>query len=251
MPRKDVALTVRDIAILELLAERRAETLDFLHERFYSDAIRRTAQNRLAQLTRAGYLHRERVSLRSSGGYMEPVFTLGPRAQAALTLRHRGAEVFRGRRFNPTLRRESLDHQIITNRVGEWLGAELRHEHLLPAPGKGAAFRHRPDATYTAAVPDQHGRRTVFLEVDLGHYSRERILGKVQAFLTTDDGRNMLIVSPTPERAGTIGLWLRDRYGEAITARTQSLTFEQINAGGYIRPGTEPAPPSPPGDYAL
>ena len=240
MARK-VALHDRDIAILSLLVERRVETLDYLHEAVFAGLSRKRVLNRLGDLARAGYLERLSVTLHDGPGRPESVYRLGPRAKPALELRSaRGHEAFRGRRFNPTLRESSIDHQVMTNRVGDWLGARLRPEHLLPAPGKGDAFRHRPDATYVAADADPHGRRTVYLEVDLGHYSRERILGKINAFLQAPDARAMLLVAPTPERAALLGLWARDIYGEAITERLQTLTFAEIRAGGYLRPGTEP-----------
>lgn len=240
---KKVALHQRDVEILALLVERRAETLDYLHGCFFSRSVPKVARNRLARLCKAGYLHRESVSLYGSNGRMESVYTLGPRAKAALILRRNAAaEAFNGRRFNPTLRAASLDHQIVTNRVGDWLGAELRHEHLLPAHGNGDAFRHRPDAVFTAAQADAQGRRTVFLEVDLGHYSRERILGKVKAFLSDTDARTIVFASPTPARAALVNSWIRDIYGDAIGQRMQTLTFDQLQAGGYLHPGAEPAP---------
>jgi hypothetical protein len=238
---RKVALRQRDVELLSLLVERRAETLDYLHARFFGDWTLKPARNRLARLCKAGYLHRESVSLHGTDGRLESVYTLGPRAKAALVLRRAAAaEAFDGRRFNPTLRSASLDHQILTNRVGDWLGADLRHEHLLPAHGKGDAFRHRPDAVYTAAQADAQGRRTVFLEVDLGHYSRERILGKVKAFLANDDARTIVFASPTPGRAALVNSWVRDVYGDAIGRRMQTLTFDQLREGGYLHPGAEP-----------
>lgn len=239
MARK-VALQQRDIAVLSLLVERRVETLEYLNETIFAGAKRKVVLNRLGDLARAGYLERLSVPLYGSDR-PESVYRLAPRAKAALEMRNaRGHEAFRGRRFNPSLRESSIDHQVMTNRVGDWLGAQLRPEHLLPAPGKGDAFRHRPDATYVAAQADGHGRRTVYLEVDLGHYSRERILGKISAFLQAPDARAMLLVAPTQERAALLGLWARDVYGEAIAERLQTLTFGEIRAGGYLRPGTEP-----------
>lgn len=238
---KKVALLGRDVELLGLLVERRAETLDYLHERFFPDWTLKSARNRLHRLQQGGYLLRTSVSLFGTDGRMESVYTLGPRAKKALELRSAaGSEAFRGRRFNPTLRETSIDHQILTNRVGDWLGAELRPEHLLPAPGGRDAFRHRPDAVYTARQADANGRRLVFLEVDLGHYSRERILGKVNAFLESPEARSILLVAPSRERARQVGGWVRDAYGEEVMGRVQPLTFDQVRDGGYLRPGTEP-----------
>jgi hypothetical protein len=202
---RNVALNGRDIAILNLLVERRVETLDYLHETIFPGRSRKRVLNRLGDLARHGYIERLSVALVNGDGRPESVYRLGRRAKPALELRSAlGAEAFRGRRFNPTLRASSIDHQIMTNRVADWLGAELTPEHLLPAGGRGDAYRHRPDGIYTAAAADAFGRQLVFFEVDLGHYSRDRLLGKVTAFLKHPEGRGMLIVSPRPMRAAQI-----------------------------------------------
>lgn len=59
-----VRLCPRDIAVLEILVQRKVETLDYLHERFFSS--RKRAVNRLAQLVGAGYL--ERTTIPGSDG---------------------------------------------------------------------------------------------------------------------------------------------------------------------------------------
>jgi hypothetical protein len=238
-----VHLHRRDLAILELLTERRAETLSFLHASFFGDSRRERARDRLGQLVRAGYLVRASVPVIDSGERLESVYTLGPKGKPALVLRSAASEHFRGRRFSATVRETSLPHQIATNRVADWLGAALTPEHLLPA-ADAKATRHRPDGVYDAAQPDAHGRTLVFLEVDLGHYSRERILGKVSAFLDHPRARSILIVSPNRDRSRLVSSWVRDAYGEAIIGQVQPLTFDQLRDGSYLRPGTEPAPRS-------
>jgi hypothetical protein len=64
--RRRVALQRRDLAILELLVVRRAETLDELHRRYFDGLSRKRVLNRLGELTTAGYLHRESVDLLDS-----------------------------------------------------------------------------------------------------------------------------------------------------------------------------------------
>jgi hypothetical protein len=235
-----VHLHRRDLAILELLVERRAETLEYLHGEFYPSWTLKSARSRLGALAKAGYLERTGVPLPLGDRDLESVYTLGPKAKRALELRSIAGAHFRGRRFNPTLRASSLPHQIATNRVADWLGAELQPEHLLPARGAEAA-RHRPDGVYEAAARDAQGRGLVFLEVDLGHYTRERLLGKVRAFLDDRLARSIVIVSPDRDRSRLVSSWVRDAYGEAIIGRVQPLTFAQVLEGGYLRDGTEPA----------
>jgi hypothetical protein len=237
--RRKTALTIRDVAILQELVERRSESLSYLEQRFFR-GVRKTARNRLRRLELGGYVRREDVQTIEHPGRLGSVYTLGPAARAALRLRDpRADEAFGPRRFSPTLRETSMPHQIATNRVGDWLGARLIPEHLLPVHAQNAQ-RHRPDAVYRAVAPDAQGRQLVFLEVDLGHYSRQRILGKVDAFLAHPAARSILFVTPTQERAAVVSTWIREQYGEGIMGRIQPLTFDQIREGGWLDPGTEP-----------
>jgi hypothetical protein len=235
----------RDLAILELLVVRRAETLDELHRRHFDGLSRKRALNRLGELAGAGYLHRACVDV---FGHPEPqsVYTLGPRGRRALELRSLASEHLRYRRFNPTLRDSSMPHQIATNRVADWLGAHLVPEHLLP-PKDVHAARNRPDGIYESDRPDALGRSIVFLEIDLGHYSRARILGKVNAFLETSEARLMIFASPTHTRAAWIARTVREAHGADVMARIDPMTFDAIRDGalptdaqGEVRPAPEP-----------
>jgi Replication-relaxation len=239
MPRK-TALTIRDVALLQELVERRAESLSYLESRYFR-GVRKTARNRLRRLELGGYVSRREVETIEHPGRLGSVYTLGPAARAALRLRSPyAAEAWLGRRFSATLPDSSLPHQVATNRVGDWLGARLLPEHLLPVH-KPNAQRHRPDGVYRCAAPDSMGRQLVFLEVDLGHYSRQRILGKIDAFLDHPDARSILFVSRSERRRAITAQWIREQYGEAIMDRVQPLVFDQIKEGGWLDPGTEPA----------
>jgi hypothetical protein len=163
--RRHVSITRRDVAIMELLVERRAETLDELAGRFVAAGSRKRALNRLGQLSTAGYLQRTKLPV---PGFEDPqnVYTLGPKGKRALELRSPAAvELFKDRRFNPTLRTASLPHQIVTNRVGDLLGVRLTPEHLLGKRNDTSAVR--PDGVYLAGDEDSR-RREVWVEVDLG-----------------------------------------------------------------------------------
>ncbi len=240
MATRKTALTVRDVELLRTLVERRSETIGYLQDRFFR-GVRKTALNRLRELERGGYLTRESVQTIDKPNGLTSVYTLGPAARQALRIRDAHAdEAFGNRRWNPTLRESSMPHQIATNRVGDWLGARLIPEHLLPARGANAQ-RHRPDAVYRAAAADGIGRQLVFLEIDLGHYSKQRILGKLDAFLAHPDARSIVFVSPTEQRSMAVSAWIREQYGEGIMDRVQPLTLAQVQEGGWLDPGTEPA----------
>jgi hypothetical protein len=151
-------LTERDLELLLTLVERRSETLDLLHHRFFAGAKRKTALNRLRALERGGFVRREEVVTFESGGHFHGVYTLGAAAKAALTLRSLAQEHFDGRRFSARLRETSMPHQIATNRVGDWLGARLLPEHLLPAPGRdGTATARMPSTAPPAPTPEAAG----------------------------------------------------------------------------------------------
>jgi hypothetical protein len=213
-----VSIMQRDVALMELLVERRAETLDEVAARFFPAQSRKRARNRLGQLTGAGYLQRTKVMVPSFG---EPqnVYTLGPKGNRALELRSPAAvELFGDRRFNPTLRTASLPHQIVTNRVADRLGVRMTPEHLLARARDAVVVR--PDGVYRAGErPDI--RPDVWVEVDLGHYSRRRLHAKAEAAMQQDETvRGMVFVCATAERARQIERWLGepgyggDRRGE-------------------------------------
>jgi hypothetical protein len=84
------------------------------------------------------------------------------------------------------------------------------------------------------------GRQLVFLEIDLGAYNKQRILGKLDAFVAHPAARSIVFVSPTLERTSAISSWIREQYGESIMDRVQPLTFNQIKEGGWLDVGTEP-----------
>lgn len=159
------------------------------------------------------------------------MYTLGPKGKAALELRSLASETIRYRRFNPILKDSSIPHQIATNRVADWLGAQLLPEHLLPALDANGA-RHRPDGIYEAAQPDKSGRTLMLLEVDMGHYSRQRIVGKLAAFLAHPQARGIVFVCPTWERTAWIGRVIREEsHRDRVDERITLLTFEQIHKG--------------------
>jgi hypothetical protein len=243
----------RDLEILETLVIRRAETLDELHRLAFAGRSRKRVLNRLGELAAAGYVQRTRMEVLGSA---EPqsVYTLGPRAKRAIELRSLASEHFLHRRFNPILRDSSIPHQIATNRVADWLGAQLVPEHLLPSPGRDAA-RHRPDGVYRCQPHPSRSGDLVFLEVDLGHYSRERILGKLRSFQQSPDARLMLFVCPDDARKAKLLAWLGP-FGAGQSPSIDVMTFEEVRAGrrpgrsysrsNAVRPCTEPPDIGPP-----
>lgn len=69
-------------------------------------------------------------------------------------------------------------------------------------------MRHKPDAVWQRPESSGGTRTTILLEVDLGHYSRQRLLGKLDAF-QANPRAEMIIVAPTLERVGQIDRWLQ------------------------------------------
>lgn len=73
-------------------------------------------------------------------------------------------------------------------------------------PDKNAA-RNRPDAVIEGV--DEKGRlRWLGVEVDLGHYSRERIVGKVNAWRAYPDADALLIIVPDEARRERVQGWI-------------------------------------------
>lgn len=232
MARK-ARLHARDLQILEHLAERRVETLTHLHRRYYDGWTRKSARTRLGALVSNGFLQRETIADQS--GRTQSVYMLDLRGIGALRLRSLAGERVRGRvKPFPTT---NIPHQLAINRVSDWLGTRLILEHDIGGPGDR---RHRADAAYRAAQPDDRGRQLVLVEVDLGHYSRQRILGKARSFLSHPEARSILFLTTTSERAAYIAKTIRDAHGADVLQRIQPLTFTQLRRGDLLDAGTEP-----------
>ena len=237
--RRGVHLHKRDLAVLDLLLDRRVETLDDVHTALFAAISRKSAANRLGKLARAGYITRLPAAHTRPDGSLCMVYRLGPKGPAALRLRSlASAEQLASGPVTP-IAPALIPHQLAVNRVADWLGTPLTTPR--PAPRDQVNGRHEPDGAYHAAKPDDQGRRTVLVEVDLGHYSRERILAKMRTFLTNPDARSIIFATPTAERATRIASWIRQAHGEHAMHRVQPLTFHEIQAGGLLDPGTEPA----------
>lgn len=225
---------------------RRAETLAWIHEQQFAGLSRKSALNRLGGLAAAGYLKRVTVTV-PGASRPESAYTLGPRGKAALELRSLAGEHFRHRRFNPTLRDSSIPHQILVNRVADWLGADLTPEHLLPMKTK-EQWRHKPDGIYAGHGSD--ARRMVWLEVDLGHYSRERISGKVRAFRADSDAVHLLLVTHTRARADQLASWLNtERIGRSMTIVCLSELLADPEFARNALPAPRRRPPEDPFDH--
>ncbi len=55
-------------------------------------------------------------------------------------------------------------------------------------------------AVVRALSGDKKGRVYVAVEIDLGHYNRQRVLDKLRAFKQEENSREMWRVAPTDER---------------------------------------------------
>lgn len=248
---KKVRITARDTRIFEDLLNRRADTLGSLQSRHWPGAVTATARRRLGVLVAAGYLHRVVVedippalrhpadTTRKDGApsHNTLAYTLTPKALSALRRRSHLGSVLRARHLTTEVHDAAILHQLAVNRVGDMLDARLTADHLLET--SSGQRRHRPDATYHA-TPDAAGATLVMLEVDLGHYSRQRILGKVATFLANPDAKGVLLASPTTVRAAWIARVLRDEYGDRIMDRVQSLSFAQLHSGDLLREDLRP-----------
>lgn len=243
--QKKVRLTTRDLQILEELMNRKAESLGVLHDRFWAQGTSRdSARHRLTRLAAWGFIDKHALQ-HAHPGLLHPtdtdngwvtVYTLSPRGIASLKRRSLAGSVLRGRSISGDIDEAAIPHQLAVNRVADLIGTTLIAEHLIEVQGDR---RHRPDATY-AALPDDNGRSTVMLEIDLGHYSRKRILGKLSTFLADPDAKGVLFACPTNERAAWVAHTLRQAHGDRIMDRVQVLSFRQIREGRLLHDNFKP-----------
>lgn len=225
----------RRARLIELLADRRVERLNVLHEKLWPNCTRKRAYNRLGQLAKAGYLQQlvRPVPLARPSVERRPtqhLYVLGPKAPAAMRLRNRPS------RKLDSLPMSFIDHQLATNRVGDWLGVRLIGEIEASA---ASTRRHRPDPGYVAS-PDDSGRELMLLEVDLGHYSRARILEKAEGFRKHPTARGIVFVCSTEKRAYRVAAWIREGRGSGFMRRCYVFTMDEIRRGARFAPGSAP-----------
>jgi hypothetical protein len=226
-------LHARDVAVLELLVSHQIETLAFLHERHWPNCTRKSAYNRLRALANAGYLmHIKRPHPDETKTWVdtrppsEHLFCLGPKAPTALRLRGRESEALGRRHRRGGISAALIDHQLATNRVAEILGVRLEQ---LPETGKRGQDRHRPDGYYLTEA-DERGRDRVLVEIDLGHYSRDRVIAKTIGFLGDEQARSILFVTSTTERAHLVARWHRERYGSELMQRLDVCSIAELKS---------------------
>lgn len=127
--RRTTHLTQRDLGIFEALVGRKVETLEYFHREHFAGLSRKCALNRLGELIAGGYLERTQVHL---PGQSEPssVYWLTTRAKRAIEIRANGATWFSTRTWRLEPDSPSIPHQVVTNRVCDWLGVQAVPEHL-------------------------------------------------------------------------------------------------------------------------
>jgi hypothetical protein len=207
-----------------------------LHRLALASVSRKRALNRLGELTSAGYLDRRSVELPGHSG-LQSVYFLTSRGRTALSLRSEEASAwFAPRQWKLHLGEPSIPHQVITNRVCDWMGAHAIPEHLLPPIsrrelGRRAKSFRRPDAVFEA-VEGRDGNRLVWLEVDLGHYTRQRIIEKVEGYLEARQAGFMLIACPTDAREEWLVDVLVKQFTGSIWERLDVRTFQKLRQGG-------------------
>lgn len=257
MARNTRRLTRRDIEVFARLLERRVDTIGNLHQACFSDWTYKSTRTKFARLTNGGFIEKHELpdlparlrgpsDQRTDG--ITVAYTLTARGIEALRRRSVHGEHLRGRRIR-AVHDTSLPHELAVAHVGDQLGVSLIGDHLRRA-GRGQG-RHRPDAAYRAANPQGGGRNLVLVEVDLGHYRRDRIAAKGKAFLEDPEAQGALFVVATDERAAWVMRALADAHGERMLDRVQVLTFADLHDPDALQDDLRPERPQDPGALAL
>lgn len=238
---RQLRLHARDLYVLRLLADRRAEQLEQIAAEHFPS--RNRARDRLSQHARAGLVERVLVQDFQTPGRFVNAYTLTRKGSAALRRRVVLPAAPTDRRHNPPAA-AVIPHQLAVNHAGRLIGATLTPDHHIALPPQ-ASSHHRPDAAYSAATPDDEGRRQILLEVDLGHYNRDRVVNKLAGFLANPDAKGVLFVVPNDERLELISRWAREAYGSAIYPRLGIYTFADLEDGHFNDEHFTPAAPPP------
>lgn len=210
---------------------RRVETLEGLHRLAFANRTPKRAVNRLGELVSAGYLDRRSVDLPNSER-LQSVYFLTARGRTALQIRSEDSSGwFATRHWKLDLSEPSIPHQIATNRVCDSIYAKPIPEHLLPPqrfePGQSKR-QSRPDAVYEARE-GRDGQKLVWLEVDLGHYNRKRLVEKVEAFRESRQACMLIIACSTGNRANWVARALRPVFQDSMVwDRVEIVSFAEL-----------------------
>lgn len=248
--RRTQRLTRNDLHVLTRLLERRVDTIGGLHQACFPGWTFKSARTKFGRLSNGGFVQRHELldlpqRLRAPGDSRDDgitvAYTLTPRGLEALRRRSIHGEHLRGARLRAVPAQASFPHELAVNHIGDSWGVGLIGDHLRRG-GRGQP-RHRPDAAYRPARAAGGGRDLVLLEVDLGHYRRDRIAAKGKAFLEDPEAQGAVFVVPTTARATWVMRALRDAHGQKILDRVQVITFEQLADPTVLRPDLQPARP--------
>jgi hypothetical protein len=240
-PLPSLALTVRDLAILDRLAEHEPLTTSELRLLFFTGI--RTCRARLKLLEDARLLCRVYPARSSRGGKSEPLWFLAPHGRQTIAapmrrapglsipdLEHRRAVA----RFFLALVERSLHHD------GEGLYTWYGETRAAAGVGGGQL---RPDGYGRYLLPD--GELTFYLELDRGTEPARRVAGKLAAYqrgLANDpelDYANVLLVCHSNRRlanlarhapAGPPWTWgtVDGENYELLPDREQERSFEEL-----------------------
>ncbi len=149
-----------------------------------------------------GFLDRRSVHLPDSDGCSRSTSSpraVGPRCQIRS---EEASGWFATRQWKLDLSEPSIPHQVATNRVCDsiYAHADPRAPAAAASASSRSKRRSRPDAVYEARE-GRDGNKLVWLEVDLGHYNRKRLIEKVQAFRESRQACMLLIACSTETRA--------------------------------------------------
>ncbi len=189
-----------------------------------------SAERRFRTLVSGGYIDKLPYFEGSNGGdaTLKTAYALGGRGEAVLRRQTHVPLPERTGKRKPA--QSSVAHQLATNRVARDLEKRFYPEHLSNGDQpKTKSRRNRPDATFECS-PDSKGRFYVAVEIDLGHYNRQRVLDKVRAFKEEKGSREMWWVAPTEDRRDQLREWFWDSdVGDLEGVRF--FTFDEIEEG--------------------
>jgi hypothetical protein len=167
--KQQIHPTARDLEIFRHVGQRGVSSTAAIHREFWAGRQVQTAQDRLDQLAKAGYLKHQVVTIR---GQAHHVYTLGRKATALFSEVQRHS-------FLTRIGAGELAHLLRTGEVLDRLRRSHQvtgfvHEHALRS---GAARQGKGQGLADAQVT-LDGAQTL-LEIDSPHYTGQRLRQKV------------------------------------------------------------------------
>jgi len=169
---KHIQVTERDREIFRYVGQRGLATTQTIHQTFWDGRTLQTAQDRLTQLTKGGYL---RTATTDARGRAEQIYWLSRKATQLFSAAERASFV----KGNPT--QAEIGHVLTTSEVIEKLKGKYQVSHFVHERALKGELKRGASTVLADARAELDGI-DYLIEIDSPHYTGQRLRRKGAGF---------------------------------------------------------------------